>query len=408
MTWRCLLGSVGMLLTVVHGGPGWAGMIGNFDSRVQVDNRYFDGRLTLEQRGEITLHDRSQQVRMGASFALRQRDERGGEVRINRLFAGKRFPAAGVELTLGRTERSDSLGFYTLDGVILDWSGERLGFHFYAGIPGRIDDYRSIEGEALHGIELHFHPSGTHRFLRQARLGWQHYRDETSSDRLSWGMAARTKRQIAYLFTGVYAVQEARFEEISGQFRGEAGSKGTWQLSGQIWQPRRPWLTFRERFYSLYARGRQSVVRGDLHYRPRKRVVWSLSGRHVAREQGDTGGGLSAGAELRGDSGWRREFQFTLLRLGDEVTGGAWFQFGKPVSSRSRVTLRTALQYQNKALYGVDRSAGAELDMEQMIRADLYFSLFASYLWNSRLDDEYRAGARLTWYLDGYRPGKTE
>ncbi len=407
MIWRCLLGSMSMLLAAVHSGPGWAGVVGRFDSRVQVDNRYFDDELMLEQRGEITLNSRRRGTRMGLSFALRQRDEHG-EVRLNRLFAEKRFPSSGTWLTVGRTERSDSLGFYTLDGVMLDWSLEQLGFHFYAGIPGRIDDYRSIEGESLHGVELRFRPADPNRFLRRARLGWQHYLDGTSSDRLSWGLTARTRNKVEYLFTGVYVLQEARLEEASGQVRGDMGSKTGWQLSGQIYQPRRPWLTFRERFYSLYALGRQSVVRGAFHYRPRDRVEWSLDGRYVAREQGDSGHGLSGGARFWGDSGWRRELRFTLLRLGDDVTGGAWFRLGKPLGSRSRIGLSTALQYQDKALYGVDRSAGTELDLERMVRADLYFSLFASYLWNSRLDDEYRAGVRLTWYLDRYRPEKTE
>jgi len=407
VTWRYLLGSVSMLLAVVYGGQGWAAMVGRFDSRMQVDNRYFDDELMLEQRGEVTLNNRPQGIRMGLSFALRQRDDRGA-ARLNRLFAEKRFPSAGTMLTLGRTERSDSLGFYTLDGVMLDWSGEQLGLHLYAGIPSRIDDYRSIEGEMLHGIELHFRPSDSNRFLRQARLGWQYYRDETSSDRLSWGMTARTRSQVDCLFAGVYVLEEARLEDVSVQARRDAGKNGTWQLSWQIHRPRRPWLTFRERYYSLYALGRQSVVRGDFHYRLSKGVEWSMGGRHVAREQGDAGYGLTAGVELSADSGWRRELQFTLLRLGDDTTGGAWFQLGKPVSSRNRITLRTALQYQDKALYGVDRSAGVELDMERMVRADLYFSLFASYLRNSRLDDEYRAGVRLTWYLDKYKPEETE
>jgi len=396
-----------MLLAAVHSGAGWAGVVGRFDSRVQVDNRYVDDELMLEQRGEITLNNRPQGTRMGLSFALRQRDEEGA-AQIYRLFAEKWFPSSGTRLTLGRTERSDSLGFYTLDGVMLDWSAKRLGLHLYAGIPGHIDDYRSIEGGSLHGIELQFRPADPERFLRHARLGWQRFRDGADSDRLSWGLTAGTRNEVAYRFSGVYAVQEARLEEAAGQIRGDAGRKIGWQIAGQIYQPRRPWLTFRERYYALYALGRQSVVRGALHYRPRDRTEWSLDGRHVAREQGDSGYGLSGGVRVWGGSGWRRELRLTLLRLGDEVTGGAWFQLRKPLGSRSRVRLSTALQYQEKALYGVDRSAGAELDLERMVRADLYLSLFASYLRNSRLEDEYRAGARLTWYLDGYRPEKRE
>jgi len=403
---RWLPVAVGLLLAVAHAAPGRSEMAGRFDSRVQLDNRYFDDRLMLEQRGEITLQNGSQRMRMGISFAVRRRDDRG-EVRLNRLFVGKRFPATGTTLTVGRTERSDSLGFYTLDGVVLDWSREKVSLHFHAGIPNRIDDYRSVSGKALYGVGLRFHP-GAAGVLRRARLGWQHYRDETGSDRLSWGVTARGKRPVEYLFTGVYVLQEARLEEVSGVARGMAGRKGTWQLSGQIWQPRRPWLTFRERYYFLYALGRQSLLRGDFHYRPREGVVWSLGGRYVAREQGDAGYGLSGGNERRGASGWRREYRFTLLQLGDDVTIGGWSRFARPLGSRRRVTLRTALQYREKALYGVDRGAGIELDLEQMVRADLYFSLFGSYLWNSRQDDEYRAGARLTWYLDGYRPERVK
>jgi len=382
-------------------------MVGRFDSRVQVDNRYLEDRLILEQRGEITIHDRSRGMRMGASFAARQWDDRG-EIRLNRLFVEKQLPAVGAKLTVGRTEHSDSLGFYTLDGVMLDWPGERLGIRFYTGNPNRIEDYRSLEGGTLHGIELRFLPGADSRSLRRAWMGWQHHRDETSNDRLNWGMTARTKSAMEYLFAGVYVFQESRLEDVTGQVRGAAGEKGTWQLSGQIYQPRRPWLSFRERYYSLYARGRQSILRGDYHHRPRRGEEWSLGGRYVAREQGDAGYGLSGGIERWGDSGWRKEFLFVLLRLGDDLTGSAWLQLDRPVGSRRRISLRSALQYGEKALRGVDQGAGFELDMEQMVRADLYFSLFFSYLWNSRLKDEYRSGVRITWYLDGYRPGKTE
>jgi len=265
-------------------------MVGRFDSRVQVDNRYLEDRLILEQRGEITIHDRSRGMRMGASFAARQWDDRG-EIRLNRLFVEKQLPAVGAKLTVGRTEHSDSLGFYTLDGVMLDWPGERLGIRFYTGNPNRIEDYRSLEGGTLHGIELRFLPGADSRSLRRAWMGWQHHRDETSNDRLNWGMTARTKSAMEYLFAGVYVFQESRLEDVTGQVR---------------------------------------------------------------------------------------------------------------------ISLRSALQYGEKALRGVDQGAGFELDMEQMVRADLYFSLFFSYLWNSRLKDEYRSGVRITWYLDGYRPGKTE
>jgi len=404
---RCLPGLASILLVAAHSGQvcSAAAAVGRFDSRIQVDNRYLDDELILEQRGEITLNDEPRGVRMGLSFALRQRDE-SGEVRLDRLFAERRFPSSGARLTVGRTERSDSLGFYTLDGMQLDWSAGRLGLHLYAGVPARIEDYRSIEGEGLYGIELQLRPADPGGFLHRARLGWQHHRDGTGSDRLSGGMTGRTRNRVEYLLSGVYVLQEARLEEASGKIRGEPGKKTGWSISGQIYRPRRPWLTFRERYYALYAAGRQSVVQGSFYFRPRRTAEWSLGGRHVSREQGDSGYGLSGGIRLRGDSGWRRELLFNWLRLGDEVTAGAWFQLEKPLGSRSRMSLCTALQYRDKALYGVDRSSGVELDLERMIRADLYLSLFAAYLWDSRLDDEYRAGARLSWYLDEYRPEK--
>ncbi len=395
------------VLVLAQAGPCSATVTGRLDSRMQVDNRYFDDELMLEQRGEITLNHRPQRVRMGLAFALRQRNGHG-EARLGRLFAERHFPSSATRLTVGRTERSDSLGFYTLDGVMLDWSAAPWGIHLYAGIPRRIDDYRSIEGESLHGVELRFRPAEPDGFLSHARLGWQHFRVETGSDRLSWGMTGRARNEVEYRFGGVYVLQEARLEEASGQVRGDAGGKTGWRISGQIYQPRRPWLTFRERFHSLYVHGRQSVVRGAFHHRPHDRVEWSLDGRYVAREGGDDGYGVSGGLERWGRSGWRREARLTLLWLGGETAGGLWFQQRRSLGSRNRITLRAALQYRDKALYGVDRSAGAELDLERMVRADLYLSLFAGYLWNSRLDDEYRAGARLTWYLDGYEPEGSE
>ena len=397
----------GALLVVFPEGGGAVLTAGRFDTRLQVDNRHFEDRLTLEQRGELTLRQPGRGVRLGTAFAVR-RHGAAGEAQLYRLFLERRSGDGAATLTVGRTERSDSLGFYTFDGAELAWSRERMAFRLYAGIPRRIDDYRSIEGKGLYGIGWRYHPPEGYRFLRWLRVGWQRYRATESSDRLSWGIGAGRREGVNGHFTGVYVFPQDRLEEGVAQIRGNAGEKGGWLLSWQIWQPRRPWLTFRERFYSLYARGRQSVLRGDFRYRPRPGVEWSLGGRRVMRERGEAGFGLIGGVASRPADGRKRELQFTLLRLGADLQATLWGEWKGALDSRSRLTLRAVTQYRQRRLYGVDRGVGIELDAERMIRADLFVSLFASRLWNSLSREEYRAGARLTWYLDGYRRGGRE
>ncbi len=111
-----LLAALGLLAA----GPVWGAVSGTLETRLQYDS-YFERESYLEQW--VDLDYRNRDGAAAGLLAVAGSGRGAALTNLHRLFVSKRFAAAAPELDLklGRFERSDAAGLYTLDGLSLGW-----------------------------------------------------------------------------------------------------------------------------------------------------------------------------------------------------------------------------------------------------------------------------------------------
>jgi len=388
-----------------------AGLSGRIDALMQADNRAFADQGQIEGRGDLLFVDDEQGLRSGLSLTLRHR-EGANEARLYQLFVEKRFlqtliPKQQLDVSLGRLQRADGLGFYTLDGAQLRMQGQRLTVNAYAGRPRRIEGFRSLSAQALYGADAHYRiPAWASAGQGTLRIGWQRLVDGRSVDRINAGWQTPAgKASVASLLQGTYLPAQRRLENVQAYVEGEVSKKSFARMRFKTFTPSNAQLTFRQRFYSHYARNGQMTLAGEWHHRPRYGLSGQLRLRHVWREnsQGDyanNGVGISLDASGRRPRGQTWGAQFDHLRLHDDRNTGLYLQFGTSLSVKRRGVVSGVVQFQDRHLIGRNRVLGLEAQVEQVIRADLYVSCFVSLIHNSNLQNEYRAGLRVSYLFD--------
>ncbi len=392
-------------------GMATAGLSGRVDALMQADNRAFADQGQLEGRGDLLFVDDEQGIRSGLSLALRRRDG-DNQAHLYQLFVEKHIPQnlfseQQLTVSLGRLQRADGLGFYTLDGAQLRLRGQRLSVSAYAGRPGRIEGFRSLSAQALYGADVHYPlPARAGMGPGTLRLGWQRLIDDRSVDRINAGWRTSAgKASVASLLQGTYLPAERRLENVQAYIESNVSKKSFARLRFETYTPSHARLSFHQRFYAHYALNGQMTLSGEWHHRPRRDVSGQLRLRHVWREdsQGgyaNNGYGISLDASGRRPRGQTWGAQFDHLRLRNDQNTGLYFQLGTALSAKRRSVVSGVVQFQQRRLIGSNRVLGLEAQVEQAIRADLYASCFVSFIHNGNLQNEYRAGVRLSYLFD--------
>ncbi len=387
-----------------------AGLSGRADALMQVDKRAFAHQGQIEGRGNLLFADDEQGLRSGLSLALRQR-EGGNEAHLYQLFVEKHFPQKTpffeqrFDIGLGRLQRADGLGFYTLDGARLHMQGQGLSVNAYAGRPGRIEGFHSFSARMLYGADVHY-SLPARAGVGTLRLGWQRLVDERSMDRINAGWRASAgKASVAALLQGTYLPAQRRLENMQAYIEGEVSKKSFARLRFDTYRPSHARLSFRQRFYAHYARNGQITLSGEWHQRLRQNVRGQLRLRRVWREStlggyADNGQGISLDASGRRPRGQTWAAQFDHLRLHDDQNTGLYFQYGTALTAKRRSVVSGVVQFQERRLIGHNRVLGLEAQVEQVIRADLYASCFVSFIHHSSLHNEYRAGVQISYFFD--------
>ncbi len=400
-----------LLPCLLFAGMATAGLSGRIDALMQADKRVFADQGQIEGRGDLLFVDDEQGIRSGLSLALRRRDG-DDQAHLYQLFVEKRFlqtliPGQQLHVSLGRLQRADGLGFYTLDGARLRLQGQRLSVNAYAGRPARIEDFLGISAQALYGVDVHYPlPSRAGMGPGTLRLGWQRLVDERFVDRINAGWrTAAGKASLASLLQGTYLPAERRLENVQAYVEGNVSKKSFARLRFETYTPSHARLSFRQRFYAHYALNGQMTLSGEWHHRPRHDLSGQLRLRHVWREspQGgyaNNGYGISLDVSGRRPRGQTWGAQFDHLRLHDNQNIGLYFQYVAALTAKRRSVISGIVQFQQRRLIGNNRVLGLEAQVEQAIRADLYASCFVSFIHNSHLQNEYRAGVRLSYLFD--------
>ena len=387
-----------------------AGLSGRFETLVKRDNHQLQDTGAIEERLDVHYDDPASGLRCGLTLALSQGEGRHDES-LHQLYVEKTLNDQGTQLSLGRMQRSDALGFYTLDGVQFNYVTDVARLTLYGGVPGRIEAFRSIDGDALYGFDLQAAFRQLQRYALNGRIGWQRLQRDHSVDRVNAGWRGVHQQQATQLFpsayslTGTYLLEDATWETIQIDVYRDFETGARLRVDYETYEPGTEELTFKDRFYSLYARGRQSQFKAGYQFQQGRRRTWSVSGRRVAREFGGHGYGAVATMDYRSDRGWRWLVQLDRLELAEERVNGAYFEIDKPLSSMVRASLGGVFQQQRKQLTGDNRTLGIEAQLERRIKLDmlpsaLWFSAEARYIQNSRLTDEYRIAVRMIYSFD--------
>ena len=178
-----------------------AGLFGRVDSVGVADNRTGHHSVYIEEQADITYVDEEAGWRLGAALALRleNQNEWGSQGEIYHLYGERRLDGELFSsVKVGRMQRSDALGFYTLDGVQLRGKTKQLGaqgFTLYAGRPGRIDDFQMVEADLLLGGEIQWDNRPLNYRLQNieieavgGRVELQHLRKGASENRINWSV----------------------------------------------------------------------------------------------------------------------------------------------------------------------------------------------------------------------------
>ncbi|MBE9503154.1 MAG: hypothetical protein IME96_03160 [Proteobacteria bacterium] len=139
------------------------------------------------------------------------------------------------------------------------------------------------------------------------------------------------------------------------------------------------------------------MIRGGLHYSPLKGVRVYGKGRRVTHESGTSGFGGTLGTDISKASGIDLGGEVDYLYLEGEKALSLLLSSRKSPGPRTLMVIEGIWQLQQKRTTGKNRGVGLEAELKRMMKSNLFLSAYAMHIWNSRMDDEYRGGVRLSW-----------
>lgn len=441
----CALCSFLMLLAVSEAGfaDNWHGAV---TSKLQVDNRLTNGSsFFAEAIGRFEYENKQYDLQAGADVLLR-----GGNYDFNnrqefyRLFLQKGFSSINTTLKLGRFEQTDTLGFYTLNGVSAAYlsDNKNLSLEVYAGKPQRFDDLQTAKGNVVIGAKGFWHRELQWRSelarisvnTLDVRVGYQYFEGRDMSfynpanldaaqaipnaGAYKVSMGANVAGQLLWpwlkkyesRFIGAYRLDTHTIEDLQVETQLDVNDKTGGRVAYEYYRPNRTANpTFREQFYSQYGFGKQQLLRVSVHHQWGDYLTMFVGGIHSAQAAGDDGYGFNAGAGSRYFRNYRPSFEVDHLHLNQDKVTAFYLKNEYFINSRNSVILSLALRDEQKQLYERNWVKGAETRWNYMLKNNMVLGITGKYIWNSRdeLADEFLAAVQLTYYFDNFKP-KTE
>ena len=391
---------------------------GKLDTLLETDQAAYYSRNRIEEQVDLHWRNHENNMNAGVQFDFKGEefettlptDDRA-ELQFNQLFFTQN--AAGFNYTIGRFNRSDLLGFYTLDGIVANTSRKNWGVSVHAGKPLQIEDYNVIDADKIFGIDInHQNYQIKNSVIKNisSHIGWQQIAQGLKQNYIHWGFTAtdeikpKQTEQIKLFFNGSYLVENKIAESINAGLQLYSKESGLTRLAYTSWNPKQAVLTFKERFYSVYANGRQTDLQADYFYDHRWNQQYYIRARKVWREFGNNGYGATAGFEqkARSKNNPGVQIQLDTLVLQQDIIHSLFLGMNKDLSSTLRGHLNTALQYKKVDAVQNNRLVALEAVAEQMLKSNLFVDLNARYIYNENIKNEYRIGFRLSYRFDGY------
>ncbi len=395
---------------------------GTLKAKMQGDNRYTryvdDHQIFGEVWGSFEAFD-NESWRASIDFITRQGSKYGFEGDIYQAYVEKQIKPWHSKIQVGRFQRSDSLGFYSLDGAawLYEMPEYGLSVNVYGGKPTRQEDVRSVSGDWLYGFEVMSHQQlnwqndvlSIDTWL--LRFGFQQFHDEHTSTRLTVGSTIAGQFQSDFLHAYELSLMTTLetntgvFEEVFSSLLLDFTEYSRLRIGYSLYEPKSPFPTFKEQFYSDYYRGRQDLLRVSFDQSLTDTFSYHLGGKRAARNTGhDIGYGFDIGVESRYFRDLALSADFDMLEFGKSDSYNLYFGSAYSFTAKSIISLNLAYSLDTSALYGENKAAGTELKIRYKLYSDVFLDLSGSYIANSRLNDEYQAGLQVTWYFDNFQP----
>ncbi len=396
------------MLYLFTGNNAQAQFYGHFETRFQADNRLNGTSGFVEEYADIRLIDEQHGIDSALSLSLRQGDD--NTANLYQFNFTKHLDGPIASFQLGRLNRADSLGFYSLDGIAAKSLDDNFLLTLYAGKSVRIDDYSSVHGEELYGFDFQFTDLWPDLSLHSisfdsaiARFGLQVLENDDQSTRLNWGFSStgvvtgNELQKSGLDFNGVYLINDHTSEQVQIKIYHDKDEKNRIQFDYDTFSIDEAYLTIKDQFYSMYLTGRQTVITASYHYHPDEKSQWFTKGRTVIQERGDSGYGLSIGLRFREYSGDEYLGQLDYQLLNDDSFISLYTEKNYSLSPLTRSRFGIAIQNQDKWLDGNRQLTGIDIDLQHMLSSRLYFSFSVAGVWNSHSDDDYLIGLKLSY-----------
>lgn len=394
---------------------------GKLDTVLETNQAAYYSRSRIEEQVDINWSNYENDMNAGFQFDIRHEEieqrsqfNKQTDSQINQLFFSNK--TAGINYTLGRFNRADLLGFYTLDGVVVKYPRQNWDTSFHAGKPLQIEDYNTIDAGRIYGADINHHANNIGNSIVQninSYLGWQQLQDDTKQNYIHFSLSGDGEleknnserselNQVKMFFNGSYLAENKSAESINAGIQANSKGLGLARIAYTSWNPEQANLSFKERFYSVYANGKQSFLQADFFHNHKWNQQYYLRGRKVWREFGDNGYGATAGFEHRATSnkkpGWQTQWDSLVLK--EDIIHSLYLGFNKDLSATLRGQLNTALQYIKNELFEDNRVVALEAVAQQMLRSNLFIDFNARYIYNDNLKNEYRIGFRFSYRFD--------
>lgn len=375
---------------------------------LHADNRLNHEEMSLVERGDFIFKEEEKGFRSGLSLSARW-SEGGRDAALHQLYIERN--RGELLFRGGRFEHADGSGFYTLDGLYLEKRADSVRVAFYGGIPHRIEDFNASGGHSTAGVDVHFTGAGAEsetdgwRFL-EGHIGYQFFQADGTEQKVTWSIAGRGGEMeegvkgARIITAGSYLLDADLLENLLLMMEGKMEERTLLRLSYEIYEPESEPLSFRGRFYSLYAGGREVTVRGAVHYAPSEGIDLYGKGRRVTHNSGASGYGGTLGAAVRTPHDLTLTVEVDYLYLNKENALACLLSSRKSLGAETILSVGGIYRIHNKRTTGKNRSMGLEAEVERMLKGDLFLSIYAMRIWNSRMDDELRSGARVAWHFN--------
>ncbi len=399
----------------------WSGVL---KSKMQADNRNpDDSEFFGKVWGSVEVFD-NKSWHGGLDFVSRLSDgKRDLEADLYQLYVQKEFKEYGSTIKAGRFQRADSLGYYAIDGANYQYdnyddSGKNgFSLQFYGGVPRRLEDVRSVSGDWVYGAEAQWNKSVGWKSKGiivddvYFRGGFQQFSDEYVSTRLSVSSTVSGSFPVNFLHgyelsvMGTYETDTDTFEDFMVSSFLDLSENLRLRTSYELYHPRDPYITFREKFYSEFSFGRQDLLRISVNNQFNDYFEYHFGFKRARRSEGDFigyGGNIGFTYDQVRDVSLAAEFDY--LELGKEQSENLYLSADYTIDSALKTGLNLALASNKKILYGHNESVGVELNTQYRINNALFLKLSGSHIWYSKIENEYLAALQLTWYLDRFIP----